>query len=394
MPDRPLSAAAPAARERSPAALAAAALAALAVAIGIGRFAFTPLLPLMQEDAGVSVADGGWLAAANYAGYLAGALSAVALPLRAGGAVRLGLVAIGLLTLGMGLAQEFAAWLALRALAGVASAWVLVFVTAWALEQLASLRRPEFAGAVFAGVGAGIAAAGVLCLALMHAGTGSAQSWIVFGLLSLAVTAAIWPAFGGGEARAPLAASRERDSARANGESARLVLCYGVFGFGYIIPATFLPLMAKQAVHDPSVFGWSWPVFGVAAALSTLAAAAWARRLGDRRLWILGHFVMALGVALPVLVPGIAAIMVAALAVGGTFMVITMAGIQEARRVAGARARGLIAAMTSAFAAGQIAGPLLVSALAGTERGFSIALLAASALLALSTLALWTRRPT
>src|SRR5262245_888003 len=74
--------------------IAVAGLLALAVAIGIGRFAFTPLLPMMQEDAGLSVADGGWLASANYAGYLLGALAAMAVSARAATAIRGGLLAI------------------------------------------------------------------------------------------------------------------------------------------------------------------------------------------------------------------------------------------------------------------------------------------------------------
>jgi len=38
----------------------------LAAAMGIGRFAFTPLMPLMQEHAVLTMAQGGWLAGANY----------------------------------------------------------------------------------------------------------------------------------------------------------------------------------------------------------------------------------------------------------------------------------------------------------------------------------------
>ena len=49
-------------------------LLALAVAMGIGRFAFTPVLPMMQADLGLSLAQGSWLASANYLGYLLGAL--------------------------------------------------------------------------------------------------------------------------------------------------------------------------------------------------------------------------------------------------------------------------------------------------------------------------------
>src|SRR5438309_10331265 len=91
-------------------------LAALAVAMGIGRFAFTPLLPMMQDDAGVSLAQGGYLASANYLGYLAGALWAMR-PARARAAIRGALLAIALTTLGMGFAYGMPAWILLRALA-------------------------------------------------------------------------------------------------------------------------------------------------------------------------------------------------------------------------------------------------------------------------------------
>jgi sugar phosphate permease len=121
----------------SPVARALAGLAALAVAMGIGRFAFTPVLPMMLRDAGLSLAAGGLLASANYLGYLLGALSAMAVRIRPERAIRGGLLAIGIATLAMGLPLPFAAWLLLRLLAGVASAWVLISVSAWCMESLA-----------------------------------------------------------------------------------------------------------------------------------------------------------------------------------------------------------------------------------------------------------------
>ncbi len=370
-------------------AIALAGLVALAVAMGIGRFAFTPVLPMMQEDAGVSVAAGGWLASANYLGYLFGALSAMWMRIRAERAIRGGLVAIGLATLGMGLADQFALWAVLRALAGVMSAWVFVFASASCLERLAPLRRPLLNGVVFGGVGAGIAAGGGLCVALMQAGASSSQAWIVLGVAALGLTAVAWPAFAArGEAPPRRVARTAHNAPRWDSESVRLVLCYGASGFSYIIPATFLPVMAKQIIRDPLVFGWSWPVFGAAALVSTLAAASLQGVIGDRRSWIAGHVIMALGIALPVLRPGIVSIMLAALLVGGTFMVITMAAMREARDAAGPHAIGLIAAMTAAFAAGQIAGPISVSVLVGVEGNFSGALLCACALLLISAYAL------
>jgi predicted MFS family arabinose efflux permease len=126
----------------------------------------------------------------------------------------------------------------------------------------------------------------------------------------------------------------------------------------------------------------------VAALVSTLLAAALLQSLGNRRLWIGSQLLMAIGVALPVVWPGILGIMLAALLVGGTFMVTTMVAIREAREIGGPSATGLIAAMTAAFAIGQIVGPLSASYL---ERGgsFSTALLVASALLTVSASLLW-----
>jgi predicted MFS family arabinose efflux permease len=373
--------------------IAAAGATALMVAMGIGRFAFTPILPMMQQDAGLSVAQGGWLASANYVGYLLGALTAVALGVPVTSAIRAGLAVIGVATLAMGFTHSLAAWILLRAAAGVGSAWVLVFVSAWALGRFAAAGRPRLSGAVFSGVGGGITVAGALCVALMHRSAGSARAWQGLGLLALGATAAIWPILRAEEGAAPAAPA---DASAARGwdrDALRLVRCYGMFGFGYIIPATFVPAMARQIVADPLVFGSSWPAFGMAAAVSTLVAAAGSRWLGNRRLWACSQLMMALGVAAPVAWPTIGGIMIAALLVGGTFMVNTMVGMQEARAVAGPRATGLMAAMTAAFAAGQVAGPLVAALTVGPRGDFSGSLALASVLLVASGVAL-LRPPT
>jgi predicted MFS family arabinose efflux permease len=363
-----------------------AALAALAIAMGIGRFAFTPILPMMQQDAGLTVSDGGWLASANYLGYLIGALSAVHLRLHAATAISVGLAVIGLSTLGMALRDGFLLWLVLRTVAGVASAWVLVFVSTWSLERLSALGRLALSGVVYAGVGAGIVLAGLACLAGMNSGASSSAAWAVLGLASLAAAAVVWPAFGSETGAA--GAVPPRAQSRRSGDFWRLVICYGAYGFGYIIPGTFLPVMAKEIVSDPLLFGWAWPVFGAAAVASTLLVARAAPRLTHRRAWAISHLVMAAGVVVPLLLPGLAGILVAALCVGGTFVVITQVGMQEARAIAGAGARTLIAAMTSAFALGQIVGPLAAAYWVRATGGFSGALILAAALLALSALAL------
>ena len=361
-----------------------AALAALAVSQGIGRFAFTPILPMMQQDSGLSVPDGGWLASANYLGYLVGALWAVRLRMRGVTAIRAGLAVIGLSTLAMALHGGFLLWVLLRAVAGVASAWVLVFVSAWSLERLQALGRGDLGGVAYAGVGAGVVVAGLVCLFAMSIHATSSSAWTSLGIAAIAATAVIWTSFGHGAA-APAAPAPGRAKPP---DFWRLVLCYGAYGFGYIIPATFLPVMAKQVIADPALFGWAWPVFGAAAVASTFVAARATRRFAFRAIWAASHLVMAAGVVVPLVIPGLPGILFAALCVGGTFVAITQVGLQEARAVAGADARRLIAAMTAAFALGQIAGPLAAAYAVRATGGFSGALLLAAALLAVSALAL------
>jgi MFS family permease len=377
------------ARAPSPKAIALAGLTAVAVAMGIGRFAFTPILPMMQQDAGLSVADGGWLASANYIGFLLGALSALGPRVRPTTAIRGGLLVVGFVTMGMGFTNQFATWIILRALAGIANASVQIFAFAWCLEKLVALRRPLLTGAVFAGVGTGIAVAGGFCLVLTEVNAGSAQAWVGLGMISLIATAVIWRIFRPdddaptSEGQRPTSLGWQWDT-----DSLRLVLCFGASGFGYIIPATFLPVMARQLISDPLVFGWSWPLFGAAAAVAPLATAGSAQLLGNRRLWILSHLVMAIGVSLPVRWPAIGGIMIAAFLVGATFMINAMASMQEARSVAGPHATSLMAAMIAAFGTGQIVGPILVSYAIGPDADFSKPLLIASVVLILSVYAL------
>ena len=379
----------------SPLVHALAGFAALAVAMGIGRFAFTPVLPMMLQDAGLSIASGGWLASATYLGYLIGALSAMALRIRPERVIRGGLVIVGIVTMAMALALSlslpFGAWLLLRLLAGIASAWVLISISAWCLETLAAYQRPFLNSLVFSGVGGGIATAGLLCIGLTEVDAGSRTAWSALGLLALSVTALIWRFFPP-HAPAPHGVKPGgRGAFLWNADAVRLVCCYGVFGFGYIIPATFLPVMAKNALHGSAAFGWTWPLFGVAAAGSTLAVATLKRRMSNRRLWMIGHWTMAAGILLPVFSPQLLSILAAALCVGGTFMVITLVALQEAKHVAGRDATVLIAAMTSAFAGGQIVGPLTVRAAAGGNASFSVGLTVAAMLLAASTLLLKKR---
>jgi MFS family permease len=372
---------------------------ALASAMGIGRFSLTPILPLMQHDMGLTLWQGGWLATGNYLGYLAGALICMAFAPRPVLAIRCGLICVAVLTVAMGAGGSPLLWLAFRFFAGVASAFVLVGVSAWAMPILARRNKDHWSGLVFAGVGIGIVFAGLVGLAAGLGAWGSGATWIVMGIAAAALAFFLWWPLA---AHAVPALERDQEKwksvfrpgarqiknpapARWGGLPRRAFVaaaCYGLFGFGYIIPATFLPALARRYLDDPAVFGWVWPVFGAAAALSTLAAARWGRRLTPWRLWVGAQWVLTAGVLAPVVSLNVVTLLTSAVCVGGTFMVITMAGIREVLRVAGPQASQGIGLMTAAFAVGQIAGPLTVSLFAGSSSAFAAgSLIAAAALL-------------
>ena len=345
----------------------------LAVAMGIGRFAFTPLLPLMMRDGLIDATVGAELAAANYLGYLAGALSAARL---AGQALRLvwaSLLAIALLTAAAGLASGELAWSLLRFGAGLASAWAMVGISSWSLSELARRGQGALGALVFGGVGGGIILAGML--AWVSAGAGARTLWLQMAAAALLLTLGVVGLTRGMARRIALASPSDPTTAAAPAGlpagSWPLVICYGCAGLGYILPATFLPAMARSLIDDPQRFGLAWPLFGLAAWTSAMVSAARgrSRRGSPLRTWALCQLAIGLGAAMPLLSQSGAAIALAALLVGSTFVLVTVIGLEQARALAPGNPAPLLGRMTASFALGQIAGPLLVRALSGLQLG-------------------------
>lgn len=341
----------------SPTVVALGGLLSLAVSMGVGRFAFTPVLPLMVGEGLLTVAQGSWLAAANYAGYLLGALLAarLAVDMRRLAILSLGLVACSTAAMAM---PGGVAWTVLRFSSGLLAAWVFVATSVWCLATLARMNRPDLGGCVYAGVGVGIAAAGVCCLWMAVQGLATPLIWISLGLLALAMTIPVALVIRLPIIVSEVAPSSSSDAGRVPAGTGGLVVSYGIMGYGYILPATFLPLLARSVITDPALFGLAWPVFGLTAALSTLFAGLLMRRYSRLRVWAVSQLLMGIGAVVPSIWSSGTSILLSAILVGGTFMVITLAGVQEVReRVAWSPAKW-VGYLTAAFALGQIAGPM------------------------------------
>jgi predicted MFS family arabinose efflux permease len=277
----------------------------------------------------------------------------------------------------------------------VASAWALVSVSVWCLGWLAAQARPSGSGLLYAGVGAGIAIAGLWCWRAGIDEVAPDRLWLhlaALAALGLGFVALSMP----GRLAPPAAPNTPNAAAASTNVDGGLVVCYGVLGFGYILPATFLPVLAREVFSGAAGFGAAWPVFGAVAALSTLLAAVGLARQSRRRVLAGSHLLMALGCLLPALHLSRLTVLAAAVLVGGTFMVATMAGMQAARAAVSGDPTRALGRKTAAFALGQMAGPVLPSLLgSGAQNlgGLNAALGAGALALAASAVWLWRSTP-
>ncbi len=361
----------------------------LAVAMGLGRFAFTPMLPIMLHEGKLDLQAGGLLASLNYLGYFVGAVTCASLRVKATTMVRSGLIATAALLIGMGLLHGFSIWGVLRTAAGVMSAWVFVFASGWGARRLAETNSPMLGGVIFTGPGVGIATTGLLGGVVGR--WGSDAAWIGFGIVALALIAVIWRVFDDGAKAVPasvgmLATPRSAAATQAaRGDAGWLIALYGIAGFGYIITATFLPVIARQALPGspwPDLF---WPLFGLAVIVGALIGARAPTHWDNRLLMAIAYALQAAGVVLSVVWPTIVGFALGSLLLGLPFTVITLFAVREARRLRGNSAAGLIGYATASYGVGQILGPLFAAPLAQRTGSFGVPLLVAAAALALGS---------
>ena len=343
----------------SPAAVAFGGMLAMAAALGIGRFVYTPILPFMLEELGLSKAEGGVIASANFFGYLVGALAAAKAGLPGSRrAWLLGALAVSAITTGaMGGVASLPLFAGLRFVGGFASAIVLVFSAVLVLQRLAEAGRPGLSALHFGGVGLGIAFSSLLVTGLVAGGHGWRIQWAMAGAACLlALFAVMWLVPSGG-ATTPAAPKREPDGGRVGLRLPLLIGAYGLFGFGYVITATFISTMVRGAPELRSIEPAVWLVVGLAA-MPSVALWGWVgRRWGNHRGFAVACLVEAGGVALSVATVSTAAVLGAAVFLGGTFMGLTALGLIHAREISGGDPRRSMALMTAAFGLGQMIGP-------------------------------------
>jgi MFS family permease len=359
---------------------------ACAVALGLGRFAFTPILPLMQAAHGLDTQWAGWLAAANNLGYLIGAVWAG----RVGsdrGRHRLLDAALLLVTASlaaMALTDSAPLWSLIRLAAGIGSAWIFVLASALVVQRLAESGRARLSGLHFAGVGLGIALSGSL-VAGVGAVRGDDGAWWAAAAACAVLSATAWAML----RRISLRTAPAGPLPPAVPFSLNwLAAAYFCAGLGYIVTGTFLVVVVRDTPGLAGYANLSWVVVGLAA-MPSAAAWSWvAEHRGHAAALIAAHLTEAAGTVLLALVAHPAAVLLAAMLYGGTFLGIAGMAMAFGRAITPDRPASTMGLLTAAFGLGQIIGPVLAAWIAA-RGGWSPALLMAAGVILAGVPMLW-----
>ncbi|MCD2172940.1 YbfB/YjiJ family MFS transporter [Rhizobium sp. C4] len=366
----------------------AAGMAAMLLTVGIARFAYTPMLPLMQAQTGMSPFVGGLLATVNYAGYMTGALmaSTISDARKRFLVYRVGLIAGVIGTAGMGLTTQTWAWLLLRYIAGVGGASGMLLASGMVLAFLVRHgRRPEL-GLHFIGLAVGIILSGALVMAT-NGSLDWAGQWHVFGAVTLALLIPAWfwmPAPDGATT------TRAAGAAKVPHPGAWLLnLSYFCAGVGFVVSATFVVAAAAKVPQLSHLGPFIWIVVGVAAIPATLAWDRLARRIGDVPTLILAYALQIVGIILPLVSHSALAAIGGALLFGGTFMGIVALTLALAGKRNSDNPSGAMARLTLSYGVAQIVAPAVVGRIADMTGSYDIGMIMAAITMVIGIVLLW-----
>lgn len=355
----------------------------MVVAMGIGRFVYTPILPLMQRDLGISNSLAGGLATLNYVGYLGGAVLCSFAPqiLRSriitGGALLTSIAS----TFFMGLTLSVFWWGTMRLAGGIASAILFIVISAEVAEALTRRGFSHWLGALYGGIGCGIAISGLVVPQLDKWGNWNV-SWLGTGVLALLLAILGITLGRQDEYSAPLA-TKQASSDGLLKSLWLLASAYFFQGLGYITTATFIVAIIAATPGLEAIAPYSWVAVGLAAIPSTTVWPLLAKRIGNKRALLTAYAIQSIGILVSIKADSVSEVLFAAISFGGTMFGIVAMTLAEGNRRLPADSRRAAAILTTCFGLGQMLGPVLAGVMADIQQGFALPLLLAAVAVAL-----------
>ena len=362
----------------------------LMLTLGLARFAYTPLLPVMQAQTGLGDAAAGALAAVNYAGYMSGALAVAWLD-----DVRwrhrlysMGLWLALLTTAAMGLSAWWPAWALSRYIGGLCGASGMLLgsglVLGWLMQHG---RRPEL-GLHFMGIGLGIIFSALGAWGLGRLWSDWATQWWAFAVVGLVFFVPAW------RWRPPVPPVQPAKAAgTGNAQMPRrwlwtMLASYFAAGWGFVISATFTVAIVER---EPALAGqgpWAWALVGIAATPAVFLWDRIARALGDIRALMLAFVLQILAVMLPAASGSLWAALGGAVGYGATFIGIVSLTLALVGRRSPANPGKAMARLTLSYGAAQIIAPAVTGAMAQASGSFKGGLWLTAAVMTLGLLLL------
>ncbi len=366
----------------------------LVLMLGVARFAYTPLLPLMQQQAGLGISEGGWLASINYMGYFTGVLIAASISNMQlkDRLYRLGIIVALASTAGMAVTTDFWLWSLMRYLAGLSSAAGLLLGSGLILNWLIRHHYRSELGIHFAGAGLGIAVC-AYAVDLMTPTFDWSQQWLILTLLGLAMAIPAWCWLPRPE-NSHLMRSGEAlvDNPPSKAYLRLFMAAYLCAGVGYVISATFIVAIVDQ--QNPMVDEGAkvFLVLGLAAAPACIIWDLIARRIGDLNALTLACLIHTVGIVLPVVgnAPWLAYL--SAVLFGGTFIGIVSLVLTTAGRLYPTAPSKIMGKMTISYGIAQIAAPAITGQIATMGGSYRDGLIMAGLFMIVGTLLVaWLR---
>lgn len=359
--------------------------------LGVARFAYTPLLPLMQQQQLLNDASAGLLAAINYSGYMAGALLAASLtqlPLK-DRLYRLGLIVAVFSTFGMALTENLYIWSFWRFMAGLSSAGSMLIASGLILHWLISHQHRAELGLHFAGLGLGIAMSALLVEAMLQLQFAWQSQWLVFTVIGLFLAVPAWCWL---PKPSQSVSSKELDPRNlppSKRFSQLMLLSYFCAGYGYVLSATFIVTIVERTPGLSGSGNLSFMLLGIAAAPAVLLWDLVARYTGYLYAIMLALALQMIAIILPLSFASFAVVLFSAALFGATFIGVVSLVLTMAGRLYPSKPAKLMGKMTLAYGLAQVIAPAITGFIAEKSGSFAPGLYLAAGLLGFAILLLY-----
>ena len=362
----------------------------LIVLVGIARFAYTPILPIMQQQAGLGVYEAGWLATINYVGYLCGAIiaSQISSLVLKDKLYRIGLIVAVVSTLGMGLTDNIWLWSALRFFAGLSSAAGLLLASGLIMNWLIRNGHRSELGIHFSGMGLGI----IVCSLLVEFASRSFDwqtQWYLLTVLGVVLLIPAWAWLPRPDTSGVSNSGQTLVDKPPSALFMRLfMLSYFCAGVGMVVSSTFIVSIIDQQPSLAGLGAWTFMILGVGAAPACIVWDLVARRMGDVNALIAASLLQAVSILLPLAENNLFMAISGAALFGFTFIGVVSLVLSMAGRYYPTKPAKMMGKMTITYGIAQIISPSVVGWLAQASGDYSIGLYIASAAMLISVFVL------